>query len=207
MGKDVGRACRASEYAMRLWSDDDLADLPPGRARARAWVDLRDLELQSLSGHALQEWRGLRMALRERGPDGLPQFDDPEVPFLQLDSLFLKVSGYGWIKVVSYQDDDDCCLLAQRLAEAPSLREDGIFRPDGLRVAPLGAIERVSTTRSTCGNIDSLEFLIDGALVILVAAEAYEDHDGSLHFVRGDESIFLFTDRQALDSLRWRSVS
>jgi hypothetical protein len=147
------------------------------------------------------------MALRERGPDGLPQFDDPEVPFLQLDGLFLRVSGHGWIQVASYQDDHDCGLYSQRLPEAPLLRENGILSPDGLTFAPLGAIERVSTTRSACGNIDSLEFLIDGVLVMLVAAEAHENHDDSLEFVRGDESIFLFTDRRALDSIRWRSVS
>lgn len=192
---------------MGLWSDDDLAGLPLGEARARAWVDLRERELRSLAGHHLLEWRGLRMALREVGPDGRPQFDDPEVPFLQFDSLFLMVASNGWMQVASYQDDYDCGLFARRLAEAPSLTEDGIFRPDDLGFAPLGMIERVSTARSTCGNIDSLEFLIDGALVTLVAAEAHELGDGSLAMVRGDESIFLFTDRKGLDSIQWRGVT
>ncbi len=209
---DVPRGCsnrsaHGSGCAVGLWSDDELDGFSPGEARAQAWVALRERELRSLSGQHVLEWRGLRLALREVGPDGGPQFDDPEVPFLQFASLYLLVASVGWIQVINYQSDNDFGLFARRLAEAPSLSEDGTYRPDDSAFAPLGMIGRVSTTRSACGSINSVELLIDGALITIVAAEAEEQCDGSLAMVLGDESIFLFTDQKALRSMRWRNIT
>ena len=85
---------------MPLWSDDELAGFPPGRERARAWVELRSLELRSLVGKRVREWKGMRLALREEGPDGLPQFEDPAVPLTQLDFLYLAFADGEWVQIL-----------------------------------------------------------------------------------------------------------
>jgi hypothetical protein len=44
---------------------------------------------------------------------------------------------------------------------------------------------------------------IDGRRVWFVGAEAYEEPDGSVRLMCGDESIFVFTEEQSLSSIRW----
>ena len=115
---------------MALWSDDQLAGMPPGRESALAWVELRSLELQSLVGKRVWEWYGMRMALREEGPDGLPQFDDLAIPLIQLDHLYVGFADGEWVQILTHQDDDEWGLYAQKCPSKPHLEEDGNERDD-----------------------------------------------------------------------------
>jgi hypothetical protein len=59
------------------------------------WIAERVQEFVALSGHWIDSWVGVEMALREAYPTDEPQFSDPAVPFRQLRqvSAFLRDSG------------------------------------------------------------------------------------------------------------------
>jgi hypothetical protein len=65
-----------------IWSDAELAGMPPGRERALAWSKLRAREIQSLEGCTILDWFAALWPLRTGEPDGLPQYHDPLVPQL-----------------------------------------------------------------------------------------------------------------------------
>ena len=143
------------------------------------------------------------MALWDEGPNGDPVFEDLEVPFRQFTTLYARTLDLGWVTFETCEDDGDWGLLAERLSGSPVLVEDGIFRPGDLTGLTRGTIEQVSVVRSASDQIDSVSFRFASSEIILVAAEAYEDSEGTLSFVRGDESIFVFTSKEDLESVRW----
>lgn len=143
------------------------------------------------------------MAIREIGPDGSPQFDDPALPFLQCISVYMKLREIGWLEMLSYLNDDYNGMYVKRISEPPGDYEDGIYRSESLAQLPTGVIDDVQVFRNEGDEIERIMISIDGRRVWLVGAEAYEDPDGSVRLVRGDESIFVFTEEQSLSSIRW----
>ena len=188
---------------MRLWSDDDFAGMPPGRGRLQAWVELRMMELRSLAGQRILDWQGERLALREVGPDGLPQFHDPRVRFRQFGTFYINTSGDGWVQVLTNQDDHECGLWALKIDVAPTLDLGGIFCPDDLAELPRGRLDRVSFTMGGFGNIAGIEFQIGATSIILMAAEAIETQGGELCCWHGGEDMFLFTSWEDAESVDW----
>ncbi len=76
------------------------------------WVDQQAAELRALTNCSVVRWQGIEMALRESGADGLPDWRDASVPFLQLCRLDLMLADGRATSIITYQNND-CWGLCQ----------------------------------------------------------------------------------------------
>lgn len=142
------------------------------------------------------------MALRENYQDSGPQFRDAEVPFLQMLEINASLQDGGAFVISTYQDDDEFGLSPQAQAKdrCDSTTWDGIFRRVQLAELPTGVVEHVSVFVDA-GVLAEVELRIGGLRpLLLIAGEAEETPSGSLHIIRRDESVLVFTDPD--DALR-----
>jgi len=143
------------------------------------------------------------MALRESGASGAPQFEDPEVPFLQLVVLHLLLPGESVVEIATHQDDDEFGLWS-RSARRPLLSgADGIYRTRRLDGLPVGQIRHIDTRCSARGNIRAVHLRFDNGEIVLVAGEAVEEAEGRLRFCLDDESVLLFKRPSDFESVSW----
>ena len=187
-----------------IWNDAELAGMPPGRERARAWTKLRAREIQSLEGKTVLDWFAGLWPLRFGESDELPQYHDPLIPVIQTNFILLLVEGLDWIQILTHQDDDVFGLFAQKHSAGPAKYKDYPDRTDNLRQLPRDKIHSVSLSFSEIGNIEKITLEFESGPVILVAAEAWEQLDGSLAFLLGDESVCLLTSEEDFQSIDWR---
>lgn len=162
---------------------------------------------KSLLGAHITGWSGIEMAIREVGPDGLPQFAVDGVDCLQFLRLEI-ATDRGPTVITTYQSDQGWGLQVEHAAEGPSDVEPvGIFRSRYLGELPLGEIEAVTVVMSTgsTGNrsLAEVELEVGGESISLVAGEIEEDIGGLLSFRWLDESVLIFTDREAVASTPW----
>ncbi|MFE3782629.1 hypothetical protein ACFXPA_31130 [Amycolatopsis sp. NPDC059090] len=164
------------------------------------WVVERAQDFDSLRGRRIESWAGVKMALREDGPDGGPQFADPAVPCLQLWGMQAHLDDGRTLSVLTYQDDDLFGLWPQRRPD-PRLenreRWDGIYRWTALNELPTGLVEDVVVFAEE-GVLAEVDLRVGGRPLVLVAGELIEDWT-RLVFNRLDESVLVFTDPAAAE--------
>ncbi|MFE3177725.1 hypothetical protein ACFXI3_39305 [Amycolatopsis sp. NPDC059235] len=168
------------------------------------WVVERAQDFDSLRGRRIESWAGVKMALREDGPDGGPQFADPAVPCLQLWGMQAHLDDGRTLSVLTYQDDDLFGLWPQRRPD-PRLenreRWDGIYRWTALNELPTGLVEDVVVFAEE-GVLAEVDLRVGGRPLVLVAGELIEDWT-RLVFNRLDESVLVFTDPAAAERVEW----
>ncbi|MBB3100384.1 hypothetical protein FHR83_008106 [Actinoplanes campanulatus] len=177
-----------------------------GHMTQLGWTAERVREFAQLRGQQIKSWAGVEMALREEGPGGVPQFDDPVVPCLQLDPLVALFDDGGFVTVGTYESDTACGLWLRRAATDQSSNwedeTDGIYRTRALPELPTGIIDDVSAFLDD-GVLAEVVLQIQGRPLLLMAGELRESMQGSLVFTRRDESVLVFTDPSTATSVDW----
>ena len=175
-----------------------------GRVSESKWVRSQRKAAESLFGATVNAWHGIEMAIRDKGPDGQPQFEALEVECLQLWRLELELAENTIVAVSTYQHNDLWGLQFNRAAEFAGFESDGIFRHRLLSELPMGEIEAVSIRRAV-PHLDVAEVVLEiaGQKVILLAGEIEEHGRGRLGFRWMDESVLVFTDPAAIESTSW----
>lgn len=159
---------------------------------------------ESLFGATVNAWHGIEMAIRDKGPNGQPQFEAEEVQCLQLWRLDLELADTTIVTVSTYQNGDLWGLQFDQQAEIAGFESDGIFRYRMLGELPLGEIEAVTVCRAV-PRLDVAEVVVEiaGQEVTLLAGEIEETWSDRLVFRWMDESVLIFTDTAAIESTSW----
>jgi hypothetical protein len=161
------------------------------------WINTNTAKLKGLQGSSVERWFCAEMALRETGADGLPQWNDESVPYLQLGRLDLQLSNGKLSSIITYQNDDQFGLCySEELPplELGSTEAGSIFRNRELEELPIGKVDSVSVSFDRSGDISDVEMQIGEHRVSLKAGEFYEQWDGSLELLTMDESILVQVD-------------
>jgi hypothetical protein len=169
------------------------------------WTAARVREFAQLRGRQITSWIGVEMALREEGADGGPQFADPAVPCLQLLTLRASFADGTLVTVGTYQDDCGWGLWLRDAASDHSAGladAAGIFRMRVLSGLPTGEVGSVETFLDV-GVLAEVVLRVQGRPLLLIAGEMHEDIQARLVFTRCDESVLVFTDPLAAESLDW----
>lgn|GEM_PF-680203 len=176
----------------------------PTEVFSRAWQRYRWTQcqidaLKSLRAVTVIRWIGTEVALRESGTDGLPDWEDNFVPYLQLDCLDVELEGSKVARIVTYQDNDDFGICRRDDLGQFTLSEEidptSIFRRRELSELPVGCIDGVNVLTSH-GVICRLELLLGRNRVTLIPGEVYEQEDCSLKIKSPDESILVQVNSQ-----------
>lgn len=165
------------------------------------WVAERISDFQALAGKRVHGWRAVEMALRECAQDGLPQFEDPTIPFRQLSILLLDVESAP-LEVTTYQDDDEFGLWP-KIPNSPLTEFDGVYRNVVLADLPVGVIGDVMVSLNSRSNIWRVNLRIEDQEVALCAGEVEEQADGTLRCVPNDESVLLFARSSDVEAVDW----
>lgn len=154
-------------------------------------------DFAALRGSRVDSWSGVEMALRETGP----QFEDPEVEFLQL--LGLRASGDTPWTVGTYQHDTAWGLW---LGADPAISDDvcwtGIYRWRELPELPTGVIDHVDVVVED-ELVAEVSLRFGTRTLLLMAGEVHETMTGGLSYHRFDESVLAFTNPAAADRVPW----
>jgi hypothetical protein len=170
-----------------------------GRSFMNDWISQQVALLKGLEGCVIQEWSGIEMAVREVGPEGVPQWYDDAVPVLQLVRLDLRLPNGHVASIATYQNDIHWG-LRRRDNPSPSLllsrTQDSIYRERLIDELPTGIIKSVEVVldASAEGDISNVNLQVGGHTVSLRAAEVDERCDGSLIIVSPDESVLVQVD-------------
>ncbi|GIE86007.1 hypothetical protein [Actinoplanes regularis] len=165
------------------------------------WLTDQIRKFDQLRGRRIESWTGVEMALRE-DVGGSPRFEDATVPFLQLAPLTARLDDGTFFTVDTDQGDRSWGLLPNPGAPGTSTDPGGIFRLRSLPELPLGEVDAVSAFLDDDVLAEVL-IRIQGRSLLLMAGEVYEQWDGGLSFVRHDESVLVFTDPSAAESIDW----
>jgi len=128
------------------------------------------------------------------------------VPFIQLDVLYLELDGDQLVKFVTYENHGNYGLRLMPISEPSEIvttnepNPGSIYRTRELREISLGKIIEVSISTDDTGDIAEVDLTLQDSHILLIAGETYEEFDGSLRFVKPDESLLLFG--QPEDALR-----
>jgi hypothetical protein len=145
------------------------------------------------------------MALREEITAAGPQFEDPAVPCLQLLTLGASLGDGTFVTVGTYQDGSAWGLWLCRTAgdySADWAGMAGIYRMRTLSELPTGEVDGVSTYVDE-EALAEVVLHIRGRPLLLMAGELYESAQERLVFTRCDESVLVFTDPSAAESVDW----
>jgi len=177
----------------------DTEGVTPAPSRMDDWLSDQREAFEALVGCSIDAWRGVEIALRENTPTG-PRFEDPEIACLQLRRLDATVRLDEHRTIDTYQDGDEWGL---RITETrtPAGQCDGIYRERVLDL-PLGIVD-AAEVRFDEGTLAEVTLTIVGAPLLFVAAEFYENNDGTLHLNRCDESVLVFTNLADAAALTW----
>ena len=161
------------------------------------------VNVERLRGRTVRRWRGIEMALREEGADGVPQFEVEELPVVQLLVLELMLDD-GPITIQTWQDGDEWALCTDRRTLVFSGGLSSSYRESELVGLPCELVSNVVVRLNDRKNVEEVLLAFEnGAEVLLIAGEAYEHKDHSARFTRGDESVLLFRDPADAARLEW----
>ena len=153
--------------------------------------------IATLAGRVVTRWSGTEMALAEGREDRGVCWEDSSVPFLQFTHLDLQVDKGQVLRLLSQIDDGSGQhgFYLEELHEPHALRvsddPSSIFRERTLTELPLGEIGIVDLRLDGPNAVVEMRLALSGSEIRLVAAEVYEEHDGSLRIVECDESILI----------------
>jgi hypothetical protein len=169
-----------------------------------AWVVDQVARFESLANANIRRWTAREIAILEHGPSGSPQFEHPDICFLQLLVLHATLTDGRLIAISTYQDGDQWGLsLSPPDDRSMPEQPDGIFRTRELTELPTGEVRSASIILSERGNISEVILAFDGSVVTLVSGEVYEQSDGSLRCVRDDESVLVFIGAYGPNNVKW----
>ena len=134
------------------------------------------------------------MAVREVGPDGLPQWYDESVPAFQMDRLDLTLSDGAAASVIICQNDRGWALCRRDSLQPSKLTagEPGcIYRVRSLSELPPGEITAIEVEVDQHGDIAAARLSVGGCEVSLRPGEVHEQFDGSLRVVPMDECVMV----------------
>jgi hypothetical protein len=160
-------------------------------------------EFDHLRGRQVKAWSGVEMALREgvAATTG-PQFEDPKVPCLQLLALRATLGDGTFTTVSTYQDDHAWGLWLGQEPSYNSAHRSGIYRMRALPELPTGEVDGVSVVLDE-DVLAEVVLSIQGRSLLMMAGEVYESAHDRLRLVRLDESVLVFTDPLAAESVDW----
>ena len=122
---------------------------------------------------------------------------DPSIHFLQFTYLDIQLAGGQALRLLSQMEDGTGFhgFYLVELKELPALRviqePDSIFRERMVPELPAGRIEVAQVRRDGPNAIVEMQLRVLDDEVRFLAAEVYEEHDGSLRIVERDESILI----------------
>ncbi|MEW4569841.1 hypothetical protein AB1L88_18405, partial [Tautonia sp. JC769] len=159
-------------------------------ALVNLWVAGQVEAFRLLAGKAVARWVGVEMAIRERGPSGLPQFEDASIPFLQLLDLYAEF-GDAVVRVGTYQNDDAWGLRLDGVRTIPDwpTEEGSISRIRHLAELPAGLIMGVDSVLDASGDLVELTLRLAAGSLVIRAGEVYEEPGGEFCVVHPDESV------------------
>jgi hypothetical protein len=169
------------------------------------WIAEIVREFGQLRGEQITAWTGVEMALREEIATSGPQFEHPAVPCLQLLTIGASLGDGTFVTVGTYQDDSAWGLCLRRAASdysADWAGMAGIYRLRTLSELPTGEVDGVSTYLDE-GVLAEVVLHIRGRALLLMAGELYESAQERLVFTRCDESVLVFTNPAAAESVDW----
>jgi hypothetical protein len=142
------------------------------------------------------------MAIRDRGANGEPVFEDAEVRCLQLSVLVATLDNGEIHEVRTYQNDSEWGLIL-RAADAASDTVGGIHRLRRLAELPTGQVSSADIRQSRAGDIGEVTLLVDDQPVLLMAGEIYETVTDRLEFHVADESVLVFPHPSDANAIAW----
>jgi hypothetical protein len=160
------------------------------------WIEEQIASFYALSRSCVIQWHGIEMALRDANENGLPDFRDSSVPFLQLRELNLTFVDGSTASINTYQNNDCFGLCCKNGSLALHDFEDdpnSIYRLRLFDELPKGQILDVSVSLNR-GDIEEVKLMIEKHEVRLCAGEVYENNDLSLHIMTMDESVLMQVD-------------
>ena len=182
---------------MARWIDRNALKLED---KVRLWVEGHVLAFRGLAGHSVARWVGNEMAVRDKGPAGLPVFHDPAIPYLQVCPLYLEFVTGEACEIHTYQGAGDgwglCIDRVYGDAPAEGCEEGSIFRTRVLDELPIGLIGDVRIVQDRGGDLVEVSLPVQGHCVTLWSGEIYEETDGALLIVRPDESVLVGVAKQ-----------
>src|SRR5947209_357740 len=95
------------------------------------WIRREAESLRALLGRTVTQWTCVEMALREAGPNGLPEWCDESIPALQLNRLDLILTGGPVASIIALQNDYGWSLCRRDdlpPSKLPSGAPESIFR-------------------------------------------------------------------------------
>ena len=169
------------------------------------WVDCQRSALSGLVGERVVRWSGTEMAIRETSNGGMPVFEDPLAPCLQLLVLEAVLGDRTTRVFRTYQNDGvwGLCVHSAVSLDAAGT-PGGIFRQRLLPELPSGGICAVSTRLGPAtGGLAEVILDVDGTLLVLIAGEIEETRQGQLLFHYEDESVLAVVGADSAGSLPW----
>ena len=160
------------------------------------WVEEQVASFYALSRSRVTQWHGTEMALRDANENGLPDFRDLSIPFLQLLELNLTFVDGSTARITTYQNNDRfglCCKNGPLASRDLELGPHSIYRSRLFDELPKGQIQDVSVSLNT-GDIEEVKLILETNEVRLCAGEVYENNDSSMHIVTMDESVLVQVD-------------
>ncbi|WP_280443422.1 hypothetical protein [Nocardia brasiliensis] len=172
------------------------------------WLAERSRKFALLRGKRVESWAGVEMAFREDVAGIGPQFEDPEVPCLQLWGLLASLDDGSTFTVSSYQDGVNFGLCSDQKHTHEKLQDeglwDGIYRLRRLTELPTGRVDQVTVYVDAVDSVlAEVHLQIGQRPILLVAGELDETWGGELVFSRLDESVLVFNDLAAVEQTPW----
>lgn len=178
-----------------------------------SWTQDNKRRIESLVGCEVAQALIVEMAMIEEGPDGLPIFRIPALPFVQCHLIELVLDDGRVARLSNYQNemtfgicvefnesfsiDNSWSLPLPGMEGAPS-----IYRaPDDIRF-PLGEITMVNVGLDENMDATQIEMTISGSRILLKAGEIIEDC-GGFTIAEQDESVLLFLRADDVSSVRF----
>ena len=171
-------------------------------ARDAQWAAQNLALLAGMAGQTLTGARMIEMALFEQGPDGVPRWTHPELPFRQAHLLDLVFGDSTVIRLRTHQNDDSWGLWPRQEPVALSGLPDpfkghgaaAIFRFVASVPLPFGRVTSVRHKLDDKQDITEVHITTDTGAFALKAGEVIEDHGGRYRVCQQDESVLIFHD-------------
>ena len=183
---------RSATWSLPLARWIDMNALTPDE-RFRHWVEQQLSAFHDLVGCSVIRWAATEWPMREQGPNGLPAYQDPAVPYLQVNSVYFALEHVGHRQIATCMNTDTWGLCLDVLYGWPDEDPDSstYTRTRQLWELPVGTIQSTTQRLDADGNIAEVCIVVAGNRITFLSAEVYEDSDGSLRIGPADESILI----------------
>lgn len=199
----------------RWWRDRRRQADPVGSTREevaasqrvpKLWIEQQVASAKALEGQEIRSWVGVEDAIRSNEDETVFEFEDPLAPCLYLAILEIHVADDIVARVGTYYDNWDAWGLSLEPYEGGlGVSDSPGSRKRQFENLPIGHVTTVKPRFDEIGNLAEIEMHVDGRFVLLVAGEIHQTWTERLDFVRGDESVLVFSSQDDYDSIDWRN--